>query len=121
MGMGADCVFYEIELAVEENLVGLGIQDLIHDGVNMIPVDLKGGLVRNKIHQMIPVLVDIDNKAQGLLPLLVCLWLLLLLLLCHFERGSMDAAIPPLYTKICSNFSCDQFIVLKILFNHKEG
>ncbi len=84
MGVGAYCVFYKVELSVEENLVGLGIQDLIHDRVNVIPVDLKGGLVRNEIHQMIPVLVDIDDKALGLLPLLILLLFLFLLL--HFER-----------------------------------
>ena len=90
VGMGADRMFYEVELSVEENLVGLGIQDLIHDGVNVIPVDLKGGLVRNEIHKMIPVLVDIDDKAHGLLLLLALLLglvlVLVLVLLLHFER-----------------------------------
>jgi hypothetical protein len=79
-------MFYEVELSVEESLIGLRIQDLIHNGVNVIHVDLKGGLVRNEIHQMIPVLVDIDDKAHGLLLLLALLLVLVLVLLLHFER-----------------------------------
>jgi hypothetical protein len=75
-------MFYEIELTMEERLIGLGIQDLIHDGVNVIPVDLKGGLVRDEVHKVVPVLVDIDDKAWHLS--VICV--ILILILRHFER-----------------------------------